>query len=390
MNKIRMLLPIGFFAIILFGFVSHVLIIDKKTSDMENRILQKAPLHPTVNELLSGDWSAQVETYFSDQFTGRRTWLKTFVRSEMAIGKTYIDDKYYADKETGWITSKPTGLQPEKTLQTSTDEVVDFKRQLDTLGVPFTFFSLPAKATYVREPHPAYMPEDSGIVSNSKYLELLTDKGVDNVRLMDTMRELSDGKLDAHDWYLKTDHHWNMNGSFIGYQAMLMELSERIGQPLLPMSLGDTQNTCLSNTFSGSWNKLFYLLVPTDDKICYQEPEAFDDRFTVYMGPVSSDNEVERSAIYATGRNLSANQTVSYSVGYSSDFGELNILNDTYDIDGHLLVIKDSYFNPIQYHLASHFKETTIIDLRYFEEDFSDYVKMSQPSYVIRSEEHTV
>lgn len=56
MNKIRMLLPIGFFAIILFGLVSHVSITDSKVSDMENRTLEKAPLEPTVNELLSGGW----------------------------------------------------------------------------------------------------------------------------------------------------------------------------------------------------------------------------------------------------------------------------------------------------------------------------------------------
>lgn len=383
MNKIRMLLPIGFFAIILFGLVSHVSITDSKVSDMENRTLEKAPLEPTVNELLSGGWSAQVETYFSDQFPARETWLRTFVKVELAMGKAYLDDKYHADTKTGWITSKPAGLQPSETLKASTDEVAVFKSELDTIGVPFTFFSLPAKATYVREPHPAYMPDDSGIDNNRAFLTLLTEKDVDNVLLMDTMRKLNGGHMDTENWYFQTDHHWNINGAFAGYQAIVTELSERIGETLTPMSTDNTEKTCLDNEFAGSWNKVLYLLISNDDKICYQEPEVFDDQFTVYKGPVLATNEVQRSEIYALGRDLPTDQSVSYSVGYSSDFGELNILNDTYESDGHLLIIKDSYFNSIQFQVASHFKKTTIIDLRYFEGDISTFLKTLQPSYAI-------
>ena len=77
MNKIRLLLPIGFFAVLIFGLISHVLATDNMLSDVENRVLQRVPLHPSTKELLSGEWSNQVETYFSDQFPEREIWLKT-------------------------------------------------------------------------------------------------------------------------------------------------------------------------------------------------------------------------------------------------------------------------------------------------------------------------
>ena len=378
-----MLLPIGFVLILITGLVSHFIAPDKAASEMENRMLQKAPLTPTMDELLSGQWSSQVEDYFSDQFPKRTMWTKSFVKSQMLLNKTYINEKYYVDEESGWITSKPAELQDEIGLKQITDSVASLNDVVSSKGIPFTFYSLPAKATYIRTPHPSYMPEDNGLVNNRNFLQYLTEKDVDNVRLMDVMLQLNEEKEEVSDWYFKTDHHWNMNGAFLGYEAIISDVAAKTGVAMEPLNVEEIQTECLDRAFVGSWNKFFNMLIPTDDVICYKEPSNFGERFTISIGSSKDGEVVAKDEIYATVKKSLPNTAVNFSTGYSSDFGELNITNQHKEVEGHLLVLKDSYFNPIQFLIANHFKNTTIIDLRYFEGDLSTYIVELNPTYVI-------
>lgn len=382
MSKVKLLLPLGFFMILLMGLVSHFIAPTRAVSEMENRALEQFPLNPTKSELLSGDWSSKLESYFSDQFPKREMWMKNYVRSQMLMGKTYINDKYYYDEKSGWITTKPADLQNKKTLQLVTDKVAKLNEELKALNIPFTFFSFPAKATYIRTPHPSYMPEDNGLENNRIFLKMLQEKGVDQVKLMDSIKVFTDDQLDVHELYFKTDHHWNIHGAFKGYQAMVQVLSDKMDIAITPLTQDELEYFCLPQDFAGSWNKFYHMLLPTDDKICYLESPEFNQQ-RITMKRADKIEHVTRDEIYALGKNSSPEESINFSVGYSSDFGILSITNDLYDANEHILVLKDSYFNPIQFHFASHFKQTTIIDLRYFEGDLTTYINELGPSHVL-------
>ncbi|MGE7092707.1 DHHW family protein [Lysinibacillus sp. NPDC048646] len=380
MRKIQTyLLPITFFCIIFGGFVVHVLTVDRPQSEMENRPLESANISPSPQEIFSGKWSKQVESYISDQFPARDTWMRDYVFFQRAMGKTYLNDKYAVDDESGWIISKPAALKPEEELASFATDLQKLSEGLAAKNIPFTFYSLPAKATYSREPSPSYMPDDAGIANNTKLHELVTAAGVDNVRLYDEMKE----EFSAARNFFKTDHHWTMRGAYSGYEALLKTVSERLGETITPIPFDEANTFCLPNQFAGSWNKILYMTVDNNEQICYNEPASFATQFTIYDGTMAEGITAPYEAVYGRAKQMSPDALVNYADAYSRDFAELTIVNENYDSNKHLVVIKDSYFNTIQFHVASHFKTVTILDLRYLEKDVISYLQSMQSDYVV-------
>ena len=84
----------------------------------------------------------------------------------------------------------------------------------------------------------------------------------------------------------------------------------------------------------------------------------------VYKNGIKEQNKVDYSNIYAKIKNKARKEGV-YGDVYSGDLKELNILNPSSKNDLKVLVLKDSYMNPIPFHIAHHFKETTIYDMRH-------------------------
>ncbi|MFJ7952303.1 DHHW family protein [Lysinibacillus sp. NPDC096418] len=373
------LFPITFFCIVFGGFLIHVLTVDRPQSEMENRQLESANISPSVKEIFSGKWSKQVEAYISDQFPARDWWMRDYVFFQRAMGKTFLNDKYAVDEASGWIISKPAPAKNEQELASFATDLQKLSEVLATKNIPFTYYSLPAKATYSREPSPNFMPADAGIKNNAKLHRLLTAAGVDNIKLQDHMTD----DFSAERNFFKTDHHWTMHGAYSGYEALITTLSDRLGEAIQPVTYVEANTTCLPNHFAGSWNKILYLTVENSDQICYNEPTSFATQFIIYDGTIEGGVTAPYEAIYGRAKQMDASMLVNYADAYSRDFAELTIVNKDYASDKHLVVIKDSYFNAIQFHVASHFKTLTILDLRYLEKDVISYLQSMQPDYVV-------
>ncbi|MGE7950623.1 DHHW family protein [Lysinibacillus xylanilyticus] len=380
MRKIQMyLLPITFFCIIFGGFVVHVLTVDRPQSEMENRPLESANISPSPQEIFSGAWSKQVETYISDQFPARDTWMRNYVYFQRAMGKTYLNDKYAVDDDSGWIISKPAEAKSDEELASFASDLQNLSEGLAEKNIPFTFYSLPAKATYSREPSPSYMPDDAGIANNARLHELVTAAGVDNIRLYDEMKN----DFSAVQNFYKTDHHWTMRGAYAGYEALMETMSERLGETIEPIPFEEANTYCLPNKFAGSWNKILYMTVDNHDEICYNEPASFATQFTIYDGTIEDGVTAPYESVYGRAKQMSPDTVVNYADAYSRDFAELTIVNNDYESDKHIVVIKDSYFNAIQFHVASHFKKLTVLDLRYLDKDVISYLQSMHPDYVV-------
>lgn len=380
MRKIQMyLLPITFFCIIFGGFVVHVLTVDRPQSEMENRPLESANISPSPQEIFSGAWSKQVETYISDQFPARDTWMRNYVYFQRAMGKTYLNDKYAVDDDSGWIISKPAEAKSDEELASFASDLQNLSEGLAEKNIPFTFYSLPAKATYSREPSPSYMPDDAGIANNARLHELVTAAGIDNIRLYDEMQN----DFSAERNFYKTDHHWTMRGAYTGYEALMKTMSERLGETIEPIPYEEANTYCLPNKFAGSWNKILYMTVDNHDEICYNEPASFATQFTIYDGTIEDGVTAPYESVYGRAKQMSPDTVVNYADAYSRDFAELTIVNNDYDSDKHVVVIKDSYFNAIQFHVASHFKKLTVLDLRYLDKDVISYLQSMHPDYVV-------
>ena len=113
-----------------------------------------------------------------------------------------------------------------------------------------------------------------------------------------------------------------------------------------------------------------------------------DEPFTVYTYPTAKLNTelngkrgvYGHQNLYAGNRFPTDNLRNHYAYYYGGDYGEI-VLDNGKSRGRNLLVLADSYSNPINMLLASHFDRTCIIDLRYYakdmgvEFDINDYIR---------------
>ena len=152
--------------------------------------------------------------------------------------------------------------------------------------------------------------------------------------------------------FYRTDHHWNADGSLLGYKQVLSMLKpeETPAEPLGGLHPVDT--------FSG-------LKVQSEDAATYSETfSAYEYRYAPMRIRVNgAEADYGSQQAYLSG-------TYSYPVYYGNFYGgdEGEVIFDTGDTGrGNLLVLGDSYDNAILKLLAGHFDRTYAVDLRYYE-----------------------
>ena len=72
---------------------------DRTFSQMENRNLEQLPT-PSLETLLSGQFMKDFETYTTDQFVARDSWIGLKSATERALGKRENNGVYFCDKDT--------------------------------------------------------------------------------------------------------------------------------------------------------------------------------------------------------------------------------------------------------------------------------------------------
>jgi len=167
---------------------------------------------------------------------------------------------------------------------------------------------------------------------------------------------------DYHRSFLKTDHHWNADGSRQGYT----ELCALLGTDPLPLAGQHTVPACYRGTRAAGVEG-----IPAEDFTVnlYDYP---DMTVTIPYGPIP---DYGMQALFVAGEF----ESVSYGSVFGVDCGEL--VFDTGRDGQKLLVMGDSYDNAVVKPLAAGFAKTYCVDLRSFASEVSrpfvmaDYLK---------------
>ena len=158
--------------------------------------------------------------------------------------------------------------------------------------------------------------------------------------------------------FYSSDHHWNYRGADRGYRDVIRLL------------LGDSEETLpvqeersFPVSFNGSYARQSGRMIG-------------DAQFTVYTYNVKKaitrlngkNGTYGHQALYEKGRYPSDELRNHYAYYYGGDYGE--IIFQTRQTDKtNLLILADSYSNPINNLIATHFNNTHILDQRYYERD---------------------
>lgn len=201
--------------------------------------------------------------------------------------------------------------------------------------------------------------EKSGIFEHLKKGFDIPDKNISRF-------EISDFETYSKYFY-RTDHHWNLDGSYKAYTEVMPFLG--CDEKLIPKG----EKIKLSDDFAGS-------------KTLFSETAEFKEDFYAYKydypvfaifenGSVVSDYGKQDEFFEGT-----ETESPTYGTFYGNDSGEI-VLDSGYHQKESILVIGESYDNAILKLIASHFYKTYSIDLRYYEAvmgqkfDITRYIK---------------
>ena len=157
--------------------------------------------------------------------------------------------------------------------------------------------------------------------------------------------------------FYQTDHHWNHIGADRGYREIVQLLS--IGEePLAP----DKEWT-FDVVFNGSYARQTKALCAEEKFAAYSYPAG---KMKVTLS--GKKGQYGHAALYEKNKFPTDELRNHYAYYYGGDYGEI-LIDNGHAKGRNLLLVADSYSNPINLLLASHFDQTCIIDLRYYRQD---------------------
>ncbi|MFA9380622.1 MAG: DHHW family protein [Acetanaerobacterium sp.] len=162
--------------------------------------------------------------------------------------------------------------------------------------------------------------------------------------------------------YFRTDHHWTPLAAYYSYVGFCID-ADITPVPLESMTAGRKEN------FLGSLYRL------TQDPKLKAHPDYMD----YYMVPVKTTCELYQkgarntplaTSLYAT----SASGANTYSMFLAGDW-PLFVIHSNAGTGRSIAVVKESFGNAFAPYLASHYDTVYVVDQRYFEKDFDQFVR---------------
>jgi len=358
-------------AILFLFFLASVTIIgivkkDREFSENENRYLSELPSF-SWEQILSGKYQEQLESYLNDQIAGRDNWITIKTAVQKAMGNTDIGGAYVG--KNGYDFEKITPEDVNEDLVERNVETVQafFDSCAETLPKEKLCFLLVPTSAYVLEEQ---LPNNVRLFEQQKYLDMAKNatKEYAYIDVSAVLKEHSSEYL-----YYKTDHHWTMDGAYLSYEKWC----EVTGRDFVPKE--DKRKETVTKKFRGSlYSKILDADSAYDSIWVYKDAkeEASPNRFSVTIDEKKEGQMFDASRL---------EEKDKYKYFFGDNYGQVHIQNTlpSEDAQGSLLVIKDSFANTFVPLVAEEFAHVYMLDLRYYRGDVQEYIKEHEISEVL-------
>ena len=377
MNQIGRYTLIGLFTIFIFsfGFIS-IFSEDKESSYWENRTLTQRPALST-DSILDGSFTSKFETYFTDQFPLRDQFVYSYIKYQQLTNQTFVQN-HYIDKD-HFVYPKPLDTVPYDAVDmaaTNTNKLAAFTQ---SVGSEFIYFYMPNRVVVLHENYPSFLKGETRVEAKDYLLANLDNnfKKFDlNEYYMSTFSSEDLKKL-----YYQTDHHWNAEGSLVGYSYIKDKLASIFPELQFTESEYIEHESNPNLEFLGSYNRQIYnILSDHQDKTNYYDSSTMDyNELKLFINEKTTPLE----DIYHT-EVLNNISPVTYAGIFSTDYRQMDLVYPKALNDKKVLIIKDSYTNAISLLLAEQFTHTTLYDVRHNQDrSLYDFIENGQYDLVL-------
>lgn len=339
-NKIFFITFILIWAILI---ILNIFKTNRTFSEQENRVLARVPEF-SLEELVNGEYSKNLDNYINDHFIFRDGWLKVNSGMELVLQKTEVNDVYVG--KDGYLFEK--FRFNEKNIKIATERIENFSKNVE---IPVYFILIP-NSIYINQdklPSNVYVENQEQIINNM-YENMVYTKTID---VTDDLKENKDKYI-----FFKTDHHMTSDGAYLIYK----KYCEEIG--INPSKKEEFQREVVSTEFLGTFDSKAQILNQQMDEIVVYKNEA-----NTNLTSVQYDNTTTESIFNE--EYLKVKDKYSYFLNGNNS----KVVVKTKVQNGRkLLVVKDSYAHIMAQFLCENYEEIHFIDPRYYRLSISEYV----------------
>ncbi len=339
---------IAVFCLLIFGITLATMLHPSKSfSERENRSLAQKP-KLTLKTLLDGSFESEYESYLTDQFVGRDSWISLKTAAQKATLRQEDNDVYFAADD--YLIEKHTGTFTGSNAKRNADLLSEFARKMtETYGAEhFTVMIAPNAVDILAEKLPALAaPYDE-----HAYLEQIRANLPEGTWL--DLEQVLSAHKDEYIYY-RTDHHWTTLGAWYAWQAF----AEKTGLASPVMTEYDMQT--VTDSFEGTVAAKVGGKVHADEISTMPRKDAASYQLTY------NQSDDVRNSLYQESA-LDSRDKYAYFYG-----GNTALIQgkSTADSERRLLVIKDSYANSFAPFLYDSFARVDMVDIRYYNEPLS-------------------
>lgn len=357
-NISKLISCICFFAVIVALPVITVLSPKESFSEMENRNLESVP-KITADSVKSRKYMNKLETYISDHFIGRISWIQTKSTFDIISGKRERNNIYIMKDRLAEKLAEPDYSLIDKSIAS----INTFSEEND---VPVYVMLVPTSA----EIYSDQLPYNAEGVSQKNIIDYTYKNLADDVTSINVYSNLMQEK-DNYIYY-RTDHHWTSFGAYTAYSSA----GKKMGYT--PVSLNSYDIEHAGSDFYGTFfSKTLYNKVEPDTLDIYHCSSGFPVTEVCVTKEFGTEPEIYESMYFR--EYLEAKD--KYSAFFGTNQPMVTVKSES--TGGKLLVIKDSYAHSYIPFLTQHYSEITMIDLRYIQTSYKDVINISDYNQVL-------
>lgn len=328
MKKIENILTIVlFFAFILGGLVSFIILPDKVFSENENRYLKECPT-PKLASITDGSFMEDWDEYMSDQFVARDDFMLMGNGYKFALGMRDFNGVFIG--KDGYLINvmNPNGLDEERIHK----NIKNINRFISNSECKVSFMLVPDASMLLNDKLP------KGIGMEWEW-QLLKDirSSINGAVIVEPEKSMNNSNEQL---YYYTDHHWTGYGAYMAYEEYCKTTE---------IKTYDAELEVITDEFYGSlYSKVLY--APIADEIVIDKSKKDIE--------IIADGKAKTLYDYS-----SLNQKDKYLVFQGGNYGVTEIPGTG---EGVILVIKDSFANSFVPYLTDNYEKIIMLDMRYY------------------------
>ena len=336
----NIVVSILFLVLIITIFFLNCFIKDKEVSISERRKLSKFP-KITINKILDGKFSNELETYAMDQFVGRDFFRNIKANVNFKILKKKDNNEYFIKDD---VIYKQLGILKENEVRKVAAKIKNIKEK----------YLKNNKVYYSIIPDKTYYVEDNELKTDYKKLEEIMKeelKDITYINLFDILNK---------DDYYKTDTHWK--------QENILKVAKKISKEMTNDFNLNNIEIMNKGKFNGVYLGQIGLNIKQKDELKYIINPTIQN-CTTYNFETKKQNK-----IYDEEKWKKSNDKYDYFVSGATPL--IEIINSNSSKEKELIIFRDSFGSSLAPLLIEEYSKITLVDIRYMSSNYlNKYIK---------------